>query len=197
MAVALESRPPGLPPLAKCERKFLRLLLFALCIAACPAIAVEPAPPPAKVPALIELRDQFDAPQKLAFPTTNVVVLTIADHKGSEQIDGWIAALKTRFARRIELRGLADVRGVPGLWRGKVRKKFRETRTHPVMLDWSGTNCALLGCAPGVANVLVLARDGAVQGCFTGAATEAALKEACAAIELALAAEFSVNSKRP
>jgi hypothetical protein len=125
-----------------------------------------------RAPASIELRDQYDAPQRLAFPATNVVVLTIADKKGSEQIDGWVATLKARYAGRIELRGLAEVGGVPGLLRGKVRKKFQETRTYPVMLDWSGTNCAAFHYQKNVANVIVIGRDGAILGHFTGPASE-------------------------
>jgi hypothetical protein len=186
IAAALESRAPGVPPLATCERKFLRSLLFALCIAACPAIAAEAARSPAKAPASIELRDQYDAPQRLTFPATNVVVLTIADKKGSEQIDGWVAALKARYAGRLDIRGLADVRGVPESWHGRVRRRFQEARTYPVMMDWSGTNCARFGFQPGVANVLVIERDGTIGARFTGPVREAALREAFAAADTAL-----------
>ena len=59
-------------------------------------IAGEAPKSPSHAPASIELRDQYDAQQRLTFPTPNVVVLTIADKKGSEQIDGWVAALKAR-----------------------------------------------------------------------------------------------------
>lgn len=144
---------------------------------------VEAPKPPAKAPALLELRDQYDAPQRLAFPATNIIVLTIANKKGSEQIDGWVTALKARYASRIELRGLADMGGVPGLMRGKVRKKFQETRQYPVMMDWSGTNCAAFGYQKDVANVLLLGRDGTVHARFTRAATPAAVAQAGAAID--------------
>ena len=133
---------------------------------------------PARAPACIELNDQYDARQRLVFPSTNVVVLTIADKKGSEQIDGWVTAIKTRYGGRVELQGLADVGGVPGLLRGKVRKRFQEARAYPVMMDWSGTNCAFFAYQKGVANVLVLGRDGTIRARFAGAATPAALAEA-------------------
>ena len=123
-------------------------------------------------PAGIELQDQFGAPQKLSFPTTNITVFTIADRKGSEQVDGWIAALKPRYSGRIDLRGLADVGGVPGFLQGKIRKRFQETRTYPVMMDWSGKVCARLGYQPDLANILILGRDGSVLGRFTGGAVE-------------------------
>lgn len=148
--------------------------------------AVEPPRPPARAPALIELQDQFERPQRLAFPATNVVVLTIADKKGADQIDGWVTALKARYAGRIELRGLADVAGVPGLWRGKIRKHFRETRTHPVMMDWSGKVCAQFQPTAGEANVLVLDRDGNILGRVTGPATAAPLATLQSALDRAL-----------
>jgi hypothetical protein len=149
-------------------------------------IAGETPKSPSHAPASIELRDQYDAPQRLAFPATNVVVLTIADKTGSEQIDGWVAALKARYAGRIELRGLADVGGVPGFLRGKVRKKFQETRAYPVMMDWSGKVCAQFGFQPGLANVLVIARDGYIHARVAGSLREPALKEISGAIDAAL-----------
>ena len=160
-------------------------------------IAGEAPKSPAHAPASIELRDQYDAPQRLTFPSTNVVVLTIADKQGSEQIDGWVAALKARYAGRIELRGLAEVGGVPGFLRGKVRKKFQETRTYPVMMDWSGKVCPQFGFQPGLANVLVIARDGNIQARVVGSAREPGLKELSAAIEAVLINSASIQSNSP
>ena len=133
---------------------------------------------PSCAPACIELHDQYDAPQRLAFPSSNVVVLTIADKKGSEQIDGWVTPIKARYGARVELRGLADVGGVPGWLRGKVRKRFQESRPYPVMMDWFGTNCSSFAYQTGVANLLVIGRDGTIHARFAGAATPAALAQA-------------------
>ena len=129
-------------------------------------------------PACIELRDQFDSPQKLAFPTTNLTLLTIADKKGSAQVDGWIAALKPRYSGSIAIRGLADVGGAPGFVQGRIRKGFQELRRYPVMLDWSGKVCAQLGYKKDEANILVLDRNGRIHARFTGVATAVAVAEA-------------------
>jgi hypothetical protein len=152
----------------------------------CHCIAAEESKMRAHAPASIELRDQYDVLQRLAFPATNVVVLTIADRKGSEQIDGWVEVLKARYAGRIELRGLADVAGVPGFVRGKVRRKFQESRSYPVMMDWSGKVCAQFGLHPGLANVLVIAPDGNIQARAVGPAREPALRELSSVIDAAL-----------
>ena len=128
-------------------------------------------------PACIELRDQFDSPHTLAFPTTNITLLTIADKTGSVQVDGWIAALKRRCDGRIAIRGLADVGGAPGFLQGRIRKGFQESRKYPVMLDWSGKVCARFGYEKDEANVLVIDRNGRIQARFTGVATAAAVAE--------------------
>ena len=143
-------------------------------------------------PACIELRDQYDTPQRLSFPATNVTLLTIADRKGSDQVEGWIAALKPRYAGRIDIRGLADCGGAPGFVQGRIRKKFQETRNYPVMMDWSGKVSAQFGFKQNSANLLVLGRDGLIQARFAGAATAPAIAEAIVALDKALSAPSKV-----
>ena len=147
-------------------------------------------------PACIVLRDQYDAPQKLSFPTTNITVLTIADRKGSDQVDGWIAALKLRYSGRIHLRGLAEVGSVPAFLRRKIRKRFQETRTYPVMMDWSGKVCARLGYQPDLANILILGRDGSILGRFTGGAVETNRAAAFDALDKALLVQHPARNHR-
>ncbi len=148
--------------------------------------ADEPAAGWPKAPSCIELRDQFDTPQRLSFPAAKVTVLTIADRKGSEEVDGWIAALKSLYAARVNFRGLANVAGVPGLFQAKVRRKFQETRKYPVMMDWSGAACAQFGYHREVANILVINRDGSIRARIYGNASHAAVAAARAALEAAL-----------
>lgn len=150
--------------------------------AALPSVAF-----PTNAPAKVALLDQFEHPQELTFPRTNVVVLTIADHEGAAQIDAWIAALKARHAGRIELRGLAHGGGAPSFLHGRIRKKFQQTRPHPVMLDWSGDVCRAFGYEPHVANVLVLDRSGRIRARAAGVATDLRQQDINAAVEAALA----------
>jgi len=151
-------------------------------------------------PACIELRDQFDSPQKLAFPTTNLTLLTIADKKGSAQVDGWVAALKPRCSGRVAIRGLADVGGAPGFVQGRIRKGFQESRQYPVMLDWSGKVCARFGYKKDEANILVLDRNGLIHARFTGVATAAAVAEVGVVLEKLLSTpqvQQPINQKQP
>ncbi|HMP82518.1 MAG TPA: hypothetical protein PKA41_07395 [Verrucomicrobiota bacterium] len=128
--------------------------------------------PEARAPSRIQLNNQFDRPESLIFPSTNVTVVLIADRKGAEQIAGWIAPLKEQFGTNIAIRGIADVSGVPGLLRNAVRKRFQRDHPHPLMLDWTGETCAAFQHQRGVANAIVVDRDGLIRGRFTGAATD-------------------------
>jgi hypothetical protein len=138
------------------------------------------------LPSFIELRDQYDALQKLSLPLTNITLLAIADKKGSDQVSDWIAALRARYKDRIDYRGLADMTGVPPFLQSTIRKQFRKTCTHPVMMDWSGKVCAQLGYRRGVANILILECNGVVIGRFSGAASETNLLHAASTLDLAL-----------
>lgn len=74
-------------------------MIFALVIASLmnsTTCASEPEIVATNLPASIELRDQYDAPQKLVTPLTNLTLLAFADKKGSDQVGAWIAAVKMR-----------------------------------------------------------------------------------------------------
>ena len=161
-------------------------LFLTLATGVSAALSSGPSIAPTNAPPLIELRDQFDAPQKLSFPGTNVTLLTIADKKGSEQIAGWVAALKQRFGKRIDIRGLADVSTVPRPLRGMVRLKFQKIHTYPVMLDWSGEAVKAFTYVPGKANVLVLDPRGQILERISGEANPKAVADLCAAIDRVL-----------
>jgi hypothetical protein len=139
-----------------------------------------------RAPNLIELNDQFDKPQTLSFPTTNMTLLTIADKKGAEQIADWIKPVKERFGTNLNIRGIADVSAVPGPLKKMVRKRFQKEHTYPVMLDWSGKICAQFEYQPGLANVFILERDGTIHGRFTGIASGTNLSGAIGLLEKAI-----------
>jgi hypothetical protein len=84
------------------------------------------APPATNVVRLatITLRDQHDAEHKLIFPQPRVSVLTVADRKGSEQIESWVRPLKERYGEKLLVEGVADVSTVPKLLRAMVRSRF-------------------------------------------------------------------------
>ncbi len=169
--------------------------LALLCGAVWSGAAADPPAPAPPVLATIELTDQYEVAQRITFPTTKITVLTIADRKGSEQVDGWLAALKPCYSERISLRGLADVGGVPAIFHSRIRKKFRETRTYSVMMDWSGQICAQLKYQPELANLLVISREGAILGRFSGAASGPKVAELSALLDKSLAPTITSEHK--
>lgn len=161
-------------------------LITLLCGFAWAAIAA-PVVIPTNAPAHLELKDQFDVPQTLSFPTTNITLLTIADHKGSEQIAGWIAPLKQRFGMRVDIRGIADVSPAPRLLCGMIRKQFQKAQSYPVMLDWSGDAVKAFTYVPDQVNVLVMDGGGRILTRLTGPANERVLQELYGVLDGALA----------
>jgi hypothetical protein len=150
---------------------------------------------PTNAPATISLRDQFDAPQKLSFPTTNIILFTIADKKGSEQIAGWVAPVKERFNERVEICGIADVSAVPRPLRGLVRKKFRQAQSYPVMLDWTGDTVKAFGCVSDQVNVFIVDGEGRILSRAFGPASEAKLRDLFSVLEQTLGSKDRVAAK--
>lgn len=148
-------------------------------------------PPPAGTArarvAGFSLADQFGRVHQFSFPREKVTVLTLADRKGSAQVEGWVRPLAERFGDSILQAGIADVSKVPGLLRGRVRGAFREQFPHPVMLDWQGTQSRALGCERDVVNVLLIAPGGEILFRTAGAASAAGLERLKREIEQALA----------
>ncbi len=130
-----------------------------------------------------QLSDQFGTQHNISFPRTNVVVLTIADKKGNDEVDGWVVAVKERFGGRVDILGIADVDGVPGPLREFVRKKFQKARSHPVMMDWDGNVIRPFKPQKDHANVYVIGRQGCVMLHLAGVSKSESLKELFATLD--------------
>lgn len=174
------------PATARAASLALGLGLMALTLHAGAPPAGSPSRPLKDSLPSFELRDQFDATHRFSFPRSNILVLTIADKQGDAQVDGWVRPLMERFGTHIALVGIADVRGVPALWRGTVRERFRQHRTHPVMLDWDGQVIGALRVERHRANVYLFTRQGTVLRHMSGPAEDPMFAEFCTAVEQAL-----------
>jgi hypothetical protein len=164
----------------------LHLLLSSALLVAHSGSAADRAAPTTNAPDRIELRDQFNTPQSLTFPTTQLTLLTIANKKGSEQIAGWVAPVMKRFGGRIDVCGVADVSSVPGPLRGMVREAFQRSQTYPVMMDWSGDVVKQFGYAPGEVEIFLLDRGGRILQRHRGKINHRAAEELFGGIERAL-----------
>lgn len=142
---------------------------------------------PTNAPPRIELRDQFESLRILAFPTTNLTLLTFADKDGSAQLAAWVKPVQQRFPNGVAIEGIADVSAVPRPLRAMVRRRFQKAQSHSVMLDWSGETTKRFAISPNQANVLLVDWNGNILKRMTGKATEQAMKELCETIEQSLA----------
>ncbi|MCU0789338.1 MAG: hypothetical protein MUC91_14385 [Verrucomicrobia bacterium] len=119
----------------------------------------------------IELEDQFGRLHVYTFPADTPVVLFAADRKGNERLDPWIQSVSEVLGKRVTCLGVADVRGVPGLLRGKVKRGFREARDHPVLMDWKGELLDEIQPEKDVPNVYLISRLGVVVAHSSGEAS--------------------------
>lgn len=131
------------------------------------------------------LADQSNQPHQVTFPRTNLLVLTVADHKGSQQVESWVRPLKARFPANLAIEGVADVSSVPGLLRPLVQREFKKNFTYPVMLDWSGKVVKPLDCVGDAVNVFAVASSGEVLARFSGPANTNQLAQLVAILEAA------------
>lgn len=130
-----------------------------------------------------ELTDQDAKTRSYRFPKAKVTVMTVADHKGSDQLAPWIQALHDRYAKRIDIDGVADVSMIPKPFHGMFREAFRKKLTYSVMLDWGGAVVKEFGYTKGVANIYVIDRRGRIVEHVTGAFAETSARELFADID--------------
>ena len=158
---------------------------FTLLLASATAATCVGKPP--ETVGCIRLSDQYDRPHELCFPGTRPTVLLVADRKSATDVDAWLAPLKERFSGRIEIRGVAQVAGVPSALRPRVRRRFQQDRDHPVLMDWSGETCSQLSYDGGALHLIVLNTNGLVVDRLTGPASGNKLQRAFDRIDSLLA----------
>jgi hypothetical protein len=145
-----------------------------------------------------DLTDQDAKPRSYRFPKSKVTVMTVADHKGSEQLAPWIQRLYNRYQKRIDIDGVADVSMIPAPFRGLFRSAFKKRLAYSVMLDWDGSVVRQFGYERGVANVYVIDRGGWIVKRLTGPVNDRALRELTREIDRAIAgASVESEEKNP
>ena len=134
-----------------------------------------------------DLTDQDAKPRSYRFPKAKVTVMTVADHKGSDQLAPWIQRLYDRYEKRIDIDGIADVSMIPKPFHNMFRNAFHKQLTRSVMLDWGGSVVKQFDCAKGVANLYIIDRRGRIVQQFSGVLTEDGLRALTREIERAIA----------
>ncbi len=137
--------------------RLLQAISFTLCLVAPGASAAKPVQ-------IVDftLSDQHGATREYRFPKRKVTLMTLADWKGSEQLEPWIQRIHDRYGKRIDIDGVADMSAVPKPLRAMVQGAFGKKLTYSVMLDWAGPVVRQFPAKSGVANVYVIDRSGRI-----------------------------------
>ena len=163
----------------------MKTLLLSLVAAHC-VVAIAFAVPMAKL-GDFELTDQEAKKRIYHFPKTKVTVMTVADHKGADQLAPWIQRVYDRYQNQIDIDGVADVSMIPKLFRAMLREAFKKQLAYSVMLDWDGSVVKQFAYEKNVANIYVIDRSGRVVKRLTGAVSNEALRDLFRAIDAAIA----------
>jgi hypothetical protein len=142
-------------------------------------------PGPATNLTALVLNDQFGAAHRVAFPQTNVCIVTIAGRQGAAQVSAWVEALRARGATNLTFIPIADVSEVPGFFRKRVQKGFQERYSHPVLLDWAGVWTKRFDAPGGAATLIILDRSGRVRARASGPVQRTELDRLAQAIKQA------------
>ncbi|GEM_PF-2202857 len=132
-------------------------------------------------PVSFALKDQFNNAMTLAPKFEQPVLVTVADKKGAGQLPGWISPLSKEFKGSVRFFAVADLRAVPGLLRGMVRRAFKKEYEYGIAMDWDGTAAEQLKITADEANLFLLDEAGHLVFSVHGEATEqnlVALKDA-------------------
>jgi hypothetical protein len=132
------------------------------------------------------LTDQNLQLRKYRFPKAKVTAMTVADHKGSDQLAPWIQRLRDLYEERIDIDGVADVSMIPRPFHGVFREAFRREVAYSVMLDWGGSVVKQFAYTKGVANIYVVDRGGRITKHVDGPMTANAMRDLTREIDRAL-----------
>jgi hypothetical protein len=135
------------------------------------------------------LSDQYGDAHQQTFPKSKVSIYALADRKGSKKLEDWITPFYKRFEDRVDICGVANLRGVPDFMKPVIRKLFRRGVNYPVMLDWSGEICKSFGYKAGMPDIFIITRGGQLRYRTSGTASTEKLNACFAVLDQLLTEE--------
>jgi hypothetical protein len=123
------------------------------------------------------LEDQHARTQAIQFPRERPGFLVIAGRHGTGEIAKWVKPVRTTFGDAVDILGLADVRGIPGIFRPAVRGLVKKGSEWPVLMDWTGETVGAIFSPGADLEVLVLNKAGQVLVRISGPVTDDGLRK--------------------
>ena len=124
----------------------------------------------------MNLEDQNAHPQSICFPRQRPGFLVIAGRHGTGEIAKWVKPVRTTFGDAVEIFGLADVHGIPGIFRPAVRGMVKKGSEWPVLMDWTGETVGAIFSPGADIEVLVVNKAGQVLVRVSGPVTDEGLQ---------------------
>ena len=109
------------------------LIILGACASSCLALQTGDQAPAFK------LMDQFGKTWELAKLKDSVVVVVAANRDSGQMMAPWIDGLKPKYSGKIQLLGLMELKGIPGMFRGMARSRIKKETQDPLMIDFDGS----------------------------------------------------------
>lgn len=150
-----------------------------------PNVPTVPTVPSPSIPQLTSfaLPDQFGKVHALDFPRSRPLLLVVGDRRGVAQVDSWIPSLRQHWGDQTDIVGVADVHGIPRLFRDRIADAIRKSHPRPVLLDFEGDLVEPLQCTAREANVFVIDPKGFPIARVTGPTNDTNLATLRAALQ--------------
>ncbi len=108
-------------------------------------------------------------------------VLFVADREAGEALADWPERAAGQVGERATVLGVAQLKGVPRLVAGLVRKRLAR-HDNPVLLDWTGTVAAWSAAPAGRVTAIVVGPDGMARAVLCGPWTAEEFDRFCSAV---------------
>ena len=123
------------------------------------------------------IKDQYDHVVQLSLQRGKPVLLVYGDRLGSDYMSDWADAVRqSPLANSVTVIRIANLRAVPSLFYGYVRRKFQALNeegkpTQPVLLDWDGSVAKSFGFTADLTNVYLIDEKGMLRYAACGKGT--------------------------
>jgi hypothetical protein len=112
-----------------------------------------------------ELKDQFDKKYSQQDFLGRICILVGSDKEGSQYNDRWSLTIFDSLSAlglqdSIKFLAVANLKGVPRLFRGLVKSKFPKGDSQSILLDWNGIFAQTYQFVPDVSNIILFDRSG-------------------------------------
>jgi len=144
-----------------------RIVSIVLAALVAGATWAEPNPDAPEIAPNLTLPNTQDGLTRVKWPREKFTLVTFGDQGGSNEVQAWAKAVRTRFGDALDYVAIAWLEAIPGNMKSTVETIIK-TQHPKTLMDWSGSAADRFECKPGRANVFLVAPDGRILVAQTG-----------------------------